>query len=116
MRPNFLEGVWKGSGDLETSNGNIKFTEISEWKLLQTEPYWLYNYQQFTKNATTGENMHAENGFWKIFPKDEKGMYLIEASFSHPGSLNEFEKGKLGLDTESKMLSIKLSANKDHHF
>jgi hypothetical protein len=34
--------------------------------------------------------MHAENGFLKVFPN-----YKMEASFSHPFSVNEFEFGEL---------------------
>mgnify|MGYP003351571118 CR=1 FL=1 len=96
--------------------GNIKYNEKLEFKLLKTEPCWVYNYQQYTKNATTGAPMHAENGFWKFFPPNEKGHMHVEASYSHSFSLNVFEKGKLGRDSETGMLSLLTVADKPHHF
>lgn len=59
--------------------------------------------------------MHAENGFLKIFPaKTEKGSYRVEASYSHPFGMNEFEFGTCGQSGDTSMLV--LAASEEHHF
>jgi len=47
--------------------------------------------------------MHAENGFLKIFPGNGK----VEASYSHPFSLNEFEYGSFEVTEEGWKWSMK---------
>ena len=37
--------------------------------------------------------MHAENGFIKVFPGE--GKKTVEAAYSHPFGMNEFEYGSL---------------------
>jgi len=54
--------------------------------------------------------MHAENGFIKIFPAGEDGASKVEASYSHPFSLNEFEFGTL------KDGVLEIGATEEHHF
>jgi len=47
--------------------------------------------------------MHAENGFLKVFPKDD-GAHKVQASFSHPFGMNEFEFGQF--DSENQITLI----------
>ena len=55
--------------------------------------------------------MHAENGFMKIFPAQEGSQgRKVEASYSHPFGMNEFEFGSI---TEK---SLTLSATEEHNF
>ena len=56
--------------------------------------------------------MHAENGFLKIFPlKDENiAPRKVQASYSHPFGMNEFEFGEITADT------LTLAATEERHF
>ena len=113
LDPNFLTGKWEGTGSVfvQSSGKTIHFKETSEFKLLKQEPCWLINYQQFTKNAENGNPMHAENGFWKIFKPDGENIRKIEASFSHPFSINEFEVGQVGKHAETGHTFITMAAS-----
>jgi len=74
--------------------------------LLKTEPCILLNYQQYTKHAETAKPMHAENGFWKVFNPGADGVRKVQASFSHPFSLNEFEHGSVGQHEGRAMITM----------
>ena len=62
----FLAGVWAGEGSVYAK---VPYKETMTWQVLRTEPAIVINWQQFTKHATEGFPMHAENGFLKILPK-----------------------------------------------
>ena len=94
----------------------IPYKEMTEFKVIKTEPAILINYQQFTKHGENGNPMHAENGFWKIFPKQADGLRKVEASFSHPFSVNEFEHGHLGKQTETGNVFLTMGATEEYHF
>lgn len=98
LDPAFLDGKWEGTGSVfvQSTGLTVEYKEVTEFKLLRQEPVWLYNYQQYTRHAESGSPMHAENGFWKILPPDSEGIRKVEASFSHPFSINEFEIGRVG--------------------
>ena len=86
----------------------IQYNEMSEFKVLRTSPATIVNLQQFTKHAESGAPLHAENGFIKIFPGE--GERRVEASYSHPFGMNEFEFGKITAN------SLTLAASEEHHF
>ena len=106
LDPNFFTGVWKGQGTVFVHGKEIPYNEQTEFKLLKTEPCILLNYQQFTKHAESAKPMHAENGFWKIFPAGADGVRKVEASFSHPFSLNEFEHGQVSTHEGKPMITM----------
>ena len=54
--------------------------------------------------------MHAENGFFKIFPGADGQARRVEASYSHPFGMNEFEFGELTAD------KLVLKATEERHF
>ena len=80
-----------------------------EFKVLRTEPATIINLQQFTKHAETNMPLHSENGFFKIFPGADDSR-RVEASYSHPFGMNEFEFGTI---TSSK---LSLAATEERHF
>ena len=116
LDPNFLTGQWQGAGTVLVHGKVIPYDETTEFKLLRMEPVIVYNYQQFTKHAESGKPMHAENGFWKIFPPGPDGLRKVEASFSHPFSLNEFEVGHVGKHSETGAVFVEMAATEPHHF
>ena len=84
---------------------------MSEFKVLKTSPVTIVNVQQFTKHAESGAPLHAENGFFKIFPsKGDGDVRTVEASYSHPFGMNEFEFGTLSGD------QLSLQATEEHNF
>ena len=89
----FFQGKWKGTG-IVIEKG-IDYTEELTFTLLRTEPAIVVNTQSFTKRSDTGAPLHSENGFVKILPTggDITTEKKVEASYSHPFSLNEFEYG-----------------------
>ena len=90
----WFEGVWQGTGMVV--HKEMPYNERSEFKVLRNSPATIVNVQQFTKHAQTGMPLHAENGFFKVFPqKDENQFCKVEASYSHPFGMNEFEFGQL---------------------
>ena len=85
----------------------MPYTESSEFRVLRRSPQvTIVNVQQFTKHAETGAPLHAENGFFKI--KGATGA--VEASYSHPFGMNEFEFGELTAD------GLTLEASEERHF
>jgi hypothetical protein len=100
-----LVGKWAGKGTVMVHGKQIPYLETAEFKLLKQAPCLVINVQQFTKHAETGNPMHAENGFMKIKPD-----YSVEASYSHPFSMNEFEFGTVTAE------SLTLVADQEHHF
>ena len=58
----------------------------------------------------TGAPLHAENGFIKFLRHVEGEPRKVEASFSHPFSLNEFA---YGIAEDNKLV---LESNKPEHF
>ena len=86
----FFQGKWRGKG-LVLEKG-LTYQEELTFIVLRTEPAIVVNAQQFTKHAETGAPLHAENGFIKILPGAE-GERKVEANYSHPFGLNEFEYG-----------------------
>ena len=105
----WLEGVWQGRGTVV--HKNMAYNERSEFKVLRTSPCTIVNVQQFTKHAETQAPLHAENGFFKIFPANaDTGAARVEASYSHPFGMNEFEFGEL---TPNKLTLV---ASEEHHF
>lgn len=88
----FFQGTWKGLGTvLKTPVG---YNETLTFTLCRTEPAIVLAVQQFTKHAESGSPLHAENGFIKIYgPADAEAKRKVEASFSHPFSLQEVEEG-----------------------
>ena len=105
--PIWFEGVWSGTGTVV--HKNIQYLERSEFKVLRTSPATIVNVQQFTRKADDNTPMHAENGFFKIKGDSGEGR-PVEASYSHPFGMNEFEFGRL---TESQLT---LCASEEHHF
>ena len=97
----FLAGKWQGQGSVKP-NGP-QYLEMSEFKVLKTSPVTIVNVQQFTKHLESGAPLHAENGFFKIFPSksDDGDVCTVEASYSHPFGMNEFEFGTLSANTLS---------------
>lgn len=100
-----LVGKWAGKGTVMVHGKSITYLETAEFKLLKQAPCLLINVQQFTKHAENGNPMHAENGFIKIKPD-----YSVEASYSHPFSVNEFEFGTVSAE------GLTLVADQKHHF
>ena len=49
----------------------VDYQEYSEFKVISTEPDTVMNYQQYMQDAKDGKTLHAENGFWRIFPEIE---------------------------------------------
>ena len=91
----FFEGKWQGEGIVvKEGTEGIPYAETLEFKVLRTTPAVVINVQSFTKHAKNGNPMHAENGFIKVLPGAE-GKRSVEASYSHPFGLNEFEYGVL---------------------
>ena len=82
---------------LKDGTDGIPYMESLEFKVLRTEPAIVINVQSFTKHAQNGNPMHAENGFIKVLPGE--GKRSVEASYSHPFGLNEFEYGILEENT-----------------
>ena len=97
-----LAGKWTGSGAI-VDKGGIEYNETVEFKICKTEPVVLFMYSQGTSHKVSGKPMHAENGFLKIFPGNGK----VEASYSHPFSLNEFEYGSFEVTEEGWKWSMK---------
>lgn len=87
---------------------NVPYVETSEFRVLKTSPATIVNVQQFTKHAENGNPLHAENGFFKVKPGDESRE--VEASYSHPFGMNEFEFGQITAN------SLTLEASEEHHF
>jgi hypothetical protein len=107
----FFIGKWRGKG-LVLEKG-LPYLEELTFTLLRTEPAIIVNVQQFTKHGVSGAPLHAENGFFKILPAksdESSGARPIEASFSHPFGLNEFEYGTY---TNER---VTLEASKPEHF
>ena len=88
----------------------MTYSEMSEFKVLRTEPATIVNVQQFTKHAETQKPLHAENGFFKILAANSEGSQKVEASYSHPFGMNEFEFGHLTAN------QLTLTADQEHHF
>lgn len=110
-----MEGDWKGQGSVFVHNKTIPYHENTLFKVLKQTPCLLFNIQQYTKHAESGNPMHAENGFLKIFPaKVEGGGYKAEASYSHPFGMNEFEFGSCSQVGDDSVLI--LTASKEEHF
>ena len=103
----WIEGKWQGRGTV--IHKNLPYIEISEFKVLRTSPAVIVNVQQFTKHAENGTPLHAENGFFKVKPGDGESR-AVEASYSHPFGMNEFEFGQITAN------SLTLEANEEHHF
>ena len=97
----FFEGKWQGKGSvIKDGTDGIPYAETLEFKVLRTEPAIVINVQSFTKHGENGNPMHAENGFIKVLPGE--GKRSVEASYSHPFGVNEFEYGSL----EGKVLTL----------
>jgi hypothetical protein len=108
----WLEGKWQGTGSvIKDGIPIVQYKEMSEFKVLKTVPATIVNLQQFTKHAESNAPLHAENGFLKIFPAatGEQGR-RVEASYSHPFSMNEFEFGEI------TTTSLTLTASEEFHF
>ncbi|CDW81707.1 UNKNOWN [Stylonychia lemnae] len=103
----FFLGKWKGKGVVLEKG--VQYLEESTYIQLRSSPAIVINAQQFTKHAETGAPLHAENGFIKILPLMD-GVARVEASFSHPFSLNEFEFGTFGDNT------LTIEASLPEHF
>jgi hypothetical protein len=110
----WLEGKWQGAGSvIKDGIPIVQYKEMSEFKVLKTAPATIVNVQQFTKHAESNAPLHAENGFLKIFPTTtttEEGRRAVEASYSHPFGMNEFEFGELTAST------LTLMASEEYHF
>lgn len=105
-----LEGSWRGKGWVLLKDKKVPYLETTEFKLLRKEPCLMFNVQQFTKHAETGNPMHAENGFLKVFATDVEAEFKAQASYSHPFGMNEFEFGMF------KDGELVLKASEEHHF
>jgi len=105
----WLEGKWQGTGSvIKDGTPVVEYKEMSEFKVLRTSPATIVNLQQFTKHSESGNPLHAENGFIKIFPGESERR--VEASYSHPFGMNEFELGQITANT------LTLKACEEHHF
>ena len=110
-----MDGHWIGSGTVFVKGKQIPYVEETNFKILRQSPCLLFNIQQYTKHAESGNPMHAENGFLKIFAaKTDAGSYKAEASYSHPFGMNEFEFGTCGQNGDQSVLV--LTASEEHHF
>mmetsp|Transcript_10951 Transcript_10951/g.9683 ORF Transcript_10951/g.9683 Transcript_10951/m.9683 type:complete len:170 (+) Transcript_10951:23-532(+) len=90
-----LEGNWQGEGVVINSKGEEKlnYKETLEIKLVKTAPVNIYMITSSTfKNDDSNMALHFETGFIKLLPGDE-GSNKVEASFTHPFSVNEFSFG-----------------------
>lgn len=79
-----LVGEWIGEGSVLPKG--IKYKERLTLTMLKTKPLMVIEWRQSTKNAETGDGMHAENGFLRI---GESGAELL---LSHPFGVNELYK------------------------
>ena len=106
----FFQGKWRGKGVVIEKG--LGYNEELTFTVLRTEPAIVVNAQSFTKHAETGAPLHAENGFVKILPAGGEATEerKVEASYSHPFGLNEFEYGTL----KEGRLAIK--ASESEHF
>ncbi|TNV72009.1 hypothetical protein FGO68_gene15388 [Halteria grandinella] len=89
----FFQGSWKGQG--KVLEKPVAYDESLTFTLCRSDPAIVLSVQQFTKHSELGIPLHAENGFIKIYgpPLDAEGTRRVEATFSHPFSLQEVEEG-----------------------
>jgi hypothetical protein len=97
----FFQGKWSGIGHVIEKA--VSYKEELTFTLCRSEPAIVLAVSQFTQHAELGFPLHAENGFIKIYgPADEEGRRKVEATFSHPFSLQEVEEGTF----DGKVLTI----------
>jgi hypothetical protein len=106
----FFLGKWRGKGTV--LDKNLEYLEELTFILLRSEPVAVINVQSFTKDAVSGDPLHAENGFFKLLPPKEQQAATrpVEAMLSHPFGLNEFEYGTYSAE------KLELEASKAEHF
>ena len=108
----FIVGKWKGKGTV--LGKGLEYQEETTFIQLRSDPVIVINAQQYTSHETIGP-LHAENGFIKILPTPEgqdSGSRKVEAMFSHPFSLNEFEYGQYS----PSLQSLSLESSKPEHY
>jgi len=106
----FFVGRWGGLG--KVIEKPVEFLEEATFVIHRQEPIVVINYwHQTWLGSEKKAPLHLENGIIKIFPpKEGEDGRKVEANFSHPFSLNEFEYGVL---TDNKLV---MEASKPEHF
>ena len=102
----FFVGKWVGKG--RVIEKGIDYHEVLTFRLLKQEPAIVIATQSFTwtfDEAGQKKPLHSEGGYIKLLPPLGAEPLKVEASYSHPFSLNEFEYGTYS----SNSLDLELS-------
>jgi len=84
----FLEGVWKGKGQVI---GSLNYVEELEVKRAKGNVFTIV---QRTKNEEKGP-LHSEMGYLRVFPKEGEKQAKIELCIAHAFGVCEISEGTL---------------------